>query len=321
MSFAQGLEQSWYRSAWKNAYWLPFWLLVALVVFFKRQFYLFRRKKTNAVPVVVVGNISVGGTGKTPLIIYLVERARVLGLKPAIVSRGYGGKAASYPILVQDDSLVAQVGDEPYLLFKRLRCPVVVDPKRARAVQKALTFQPDIIFSDDGLQHYAMVREAEIAVVDGKRRYGNGWLLPIGPLREPISRLNSVDLVLVNGEDFNVQPSVLINAKTGQEQSLASLAQQEVVAVAGIGNPERFFTTLADLGAKVTPQAFADHHTFTVQDLAWVQAEQQLIMTEKDWVKCQDFAQAHWWYLPVGAVMQTQAEVKIDALLTSFIKR
>ena len=198
---------------------------------------------------------------------------------------------------------------------------MVVDPKRARAVQKALTFQPDIIFSDDGLQHYAMVREAEIAVVDGKRRYGNGWLLPIGPLREPISRLNSVDLVLVNGEDFNVQPSVLINAKTGQEQSLASLAQQEVVAVAGIGNPERFFTTLADLGAKVTPQAFADHHAFSAQDLAWVQAEQQLIMTEKDWVKCQDFAQAHWWYLPVGAVMQTQAEVKIDALLTSFIKR
>lgn len=321
MSLAQRIEQSWYRSAWKNAYWLPLWLLVALVVFLKRQYYLWRPKSENAVPVLVVGNISVGGTGKTPLIVYLVERARALGLKPAIISRGYGGRSATYPLVVQADSDVAAVGDEPYLLYQRLRCPVVVDPKRERARQKALAFQPDIIFSDDGMQHYALVREAEIAVVDGRRRFGNGWLLPIGPLRESITRLKSVDLVLVNGEDFTVQANTLINAKTRQEQSLASLAQQQVVAVAGIGNPERFFTTLTELGAKVTPQIFADHHAFSAQDLAWVDAKQRLIMTEKDWVKCQSFAQAHWWYLPVEAVMQPSAAVKIDALLTSLIKR
>lgn len=311
---ATRIEHNWYQPAWKNAWLLPLWLLVAPLVWFKRRWFLRQPPAANTVPVVVVGNLTVGGTGKTPLITLLVERARALGLTPAIISRGYGGKAAQYPLLLTAETPVSASGDEPALLFRRLQCPVVVDPQRARAAQVAAR-QADIIFSDDGLQHYALARDAELVVVDGQRNVGNGWLLPVGPLREPLSRLRTVDQILVNGADFSVEPVALINACTGQSLPLTALQGQGVDAVAGIGNPQRFYRTLQELGAQVTEHSFADHYAFTAQDFAFAQPQRMLVMTEKDWVKCRDFAADYWWYLQVGAMATPAVQQQLDQLL------
>lgn len=315
------IEQNWYRSFWYNSWLLPLWCLVALVVFIKRQRFLLKANRVNDVPVVVVGNISVGGTGKTPLITYLVNKARELGLRPAIVSRGYGGQSTSYPLLLQEQTAVTESGDEPYLLYHRLGCPVVVDPKRSRAAALAAKQGVDIIFSDDGMQHYAMTREAEILVVDGKRRFGNGWLLPVGPLREPVKRKNTVDLVLTNGENFVVNASALINAKTGRELPLAGLEGKSVNAVCGIGNPGRFEQTLAELGAKVELHSFADHHAFSAADFTSLDQHRMLIMTEKDWVKCQSFAQENWWFLKVDAQLGSSSIQQVEQLLRKTVNK
>ena len=311
---ATRIEYNWYQPAWKNAWLLPLWLLVVPVVWFKRRRFLHQPPAAQRVPVVVVGNLTVGGTGKTPLITLLVERARALGLTPAVISRGYGGKAAQYPLFVTAETPVSASGDEPALLFRRLQCPVVVDPQRARAALLAAQ-QADIIFSDDGLQHYALARDAELVVVDGQRNVGNGWLLPVGPLREPLSRLRTVDQVLVNGADFTVEPMALINAHSGELLPLSALQGQRVDAVAGIGNPQRFYRTLQSLGAEVTEHSFADHYAFTAQDFAFSQPQRMLVMTEKDWVKCQSFAADHWWYLQVGAVATPAVQQQLDQLL------
>lgn len=311
---ARHIENNWYQPAWKNAWLIPLWLVVVPLVWLKRRYFLLRQKSANSVPVVVVGNITVGGTGKTPLILLLSERAAALGLRPAIVSRGYGGHSGSYPLLLTSSTPVTESGDEPALLFRRLGCPVVVDPERARAVQ-AVTGLADIIFSDDGLQHYAMQRDAELVVVDGQRRFGNGWLLPVGPLREPVGRLRSVDEVLVNGDDFTVQPVALINACTGEQKPLDSLRGQMVDAVAGIGNPQRFYRTLSCSGAQLIEHSFADHHAFSAADFVFSDPQRPLVMTEKDWVKCQVFAQPHWWYLQVSAVATPAVLQRLDHLL------
>lgn len=310
------IERNWYGSAWKNFWLLPLWPIVSLIVTYKRARFLNQPPAENVRPVVVVGNLSVGGTGKTPLIVYLVERARALGLHPGIVSRGYGGKAPCYPLQVNAQTPVAHCGDEPMLLHARLNCPVVVDPQRRRAAQ-ALADQVDIIFSDDGLQHYAMARRAEIVVVDGKRRFGNGWLLPIGPLREPLDRLATVDVVLVNGDDFTVEPTALVNAKNGNVIGLDSFNGRTLHAVAGIGNPERFYRTLQNLGIDVIEHSFADHHPFQASDFYFAGSQDVVVMTEKDWVKCRSFAQDNWWYVPVNAQPNERSQQALDALLLS----
>lgn len=309
------IEQNWYKPFWHNLWLLPLWVLVALVVFIKRQLFLARSKSPNTVPIIVVGNISVGGTGKTPLITYLVTKARELGLKPAIISRGYGGSSSSYPLLLDSNTMVEESGDEPFLLYHRLQCVVVVDPQRARAAQLAASQGVDIIFSDDGMQHYAMAREAEVLVVDGQRFFGNGWLLPIGPLREPISRQQTVDIRLINGDDFKVSASALINAKTGQQVPLASLNEKLLDAVCGIGNPQRFVQTLTELGATVSLHSFPDHYAFTAADFQFSNAQKMLVMTEKDWVKCRSFAQDHWWFLRVDAELKDASIRQIEQLL------
>lgn len=319
LTLAERIERNWYRGAWRNAWLLPLWALVALVVFIKRQLFLAKNKTPNPVPVLVVGNINIGGTGKTPLIVYLVERARALNINAGIVSRGYGG-TAQYPLLVDATTPVQQAGDEPRLLQSRLNCPVVVDPKRANAVQELAKQGVDLILSDDGLQHYAMAREAEIIVVDGKRRFGNGWLLPIGPLREPVSRSRSADLVLINGADFVVQATALVNAKTGAQLPLEHLREAQVDAVAGIGNPERFYQTLAQLGAEVSEHSFADHYAFSEQDFSFASRQRMLVMTEKDWVKCREFADDNWWYLQVNAVPTAATVTALDQLLQRLVK-
>ena len=317
------IERNWYASAWRNVWLLPLWLIVAIVVRWRWLLAKNKRKQVDKKlpPVVVVGNINVGGTGKTPLIIWLVEQASALGLNPAVISRGYGGQSEHYPLWVDEGTPVSACGDEPRLIQSRLQCPVVVAPKRRQAVELLAQSahqegvgQIDIVFSDDGLQHYDLSRQAEIVVMDGERRFGNGWLLPIGPLREPVSRLQHVDDVVINGSDFNVAASALMNAKTGESRPLPWLDGQAVVAVSGIGNPERFHTTLKGLGAKVVTQDFPDHHKFTAEDFQAFKRD-TVVMTEKDWVKCQGFATDNMWYLQVAAELSAETQQRMQSLL------
>lgn len=311
---ARTIEHNWYqaRPGW-NWLLLPLWLIVWPLVWLKRYRALKNPTATLATPVVVVGNLSVGGTGKTPLITQLVEYTQTLGFRAGVISRGYGGSGSNYPLSVEADTSAEVCGDEPKLLQQRLGCPVVVDPNRRQAAQ-ALDGKVDIIFSDDGLQHYRLGRDAEILVVDAQRQFGNGWLLPVGPLREPRSRAAAVDLVLKNGEDFNVEATQLINAKTGEQQALRRLSGQRCHAVAGIGNPQRFYDTLQQLGADIIEHSFVDHHQFVATDLQF-NDDLPVIMTEKDWVKCIHFAQENMWYLAVDARLTTTAQQQVHQLL------
>lgn len=271
------------------------------------------------VPVVVVGNITAGGNGKTPVVIWLVEHLQALGYKPGVVSRGYGAKAPSYPLLVEDETDTQHCGDEPKLIFKRTGAPVAVSPKRSEAVQALLPLGVDIIITDDGLQHYALERDIEIVVVDGVRRFGNESLLPLGPLRESTDRLAEVDLIITNGGDalegeaaMTLKPDQAINLKTGQRTSITNI-RDELVAMAGIGHPPRFFKTLENLAATpVFQQGFADHQDFEPSELEQLAAKgKHLIMTEKDAVKCANYAKDNWWYLPVSAEFSPSDEARI----------
>ncbi|EWG68758.1 MULTISPECIES: tetraacyldisaccharide 4'-kinase [unclassified Enterobacter] len=261
------------------------------------------------VPVVVVGNLTAGGNGKTPVVIWLVEQLQKCGIRPGVVSRGYGGKAARYPLLLTSETTTAEAGDEPVLIFQRTGAPVAVSPVRSDAVQALLAEQAvQIIITDDGLQHYALARDKEIVVIDGVRRFGNGWWLPAGPMRERASRLKSVDAVIVNGGEANageipmhLQPGPAINLVTGERRSVAELPS--LVAMAGIGHPPRFFTTLEQCGARLEKRVpLADHQALVEGQVdALTVPGQALIMTEKDAVKCRAFAKDNWWYLPVDA--------------------
>ncbi|WP_239952553.1 tetraacyldisaccharide 4'-kinase [Pantoea sp. Z09] len=274
------------------------------------------RKSWRApVPIVVVGNLTAGGNGKTPVAIWLVQALQRRGLKVGVVSRGYGGKAERYPLLVNGDTPTAQAGDEPVLIAQRSGAPVAVAPKRRAAVEALLASQPlDLIVTDDGLQHYALQRDREIVVVDGARRFGNGWWLPAGPMRERASRLQQVDAVIVNGGEaqpgeiaMTLRPGEAVNLLSQRRAPLADL--NNVVAMAGIGHPPRFFATLKQHGVTpVSEIAFADHHAYSQQELAQLLTDGQiLLMTEKDAVKCRGFAQPNWWYLPVEAELSDDA--------------
>lgn len=264
------------------------------------------KQRSHTLPVIVVGNISVGGNGKTPFVIWLCEMLIQQGYKPGIVSRGYGGKSEQYPLLLISETLGSEAGDEPVMLFKRLGVPIVVDPKRVNAVNYLnQQCDVDIIVTDDGLQHYALARDIEIAVVDGKRRFGNEKLMPMGPLREPLSRLSEVDFIINNGEQADGEITMLLQpqpcqAVNGRPASLPSATK--VNACAAIGYPQRFFDTLQGMHyqlAKTVP--FADHHAFSAEDFTQFEASLPLLMTEKDAVKCTDFALPNWWYLPIDA--------------------
>lgn len=320
--FAAQIERNWYRPAGVvgNLWLLPLWCLFIFLSGARRLWYGLFPATAEDVPVLVVGNIAIGGTGKTPLITYLAQRANELGIRVGIVSRGYGGHAQSYPLRVTSNTPVSESGDEPKLLT-RTGCPIVVDPNRSRAVS-VLVGEVNLVLSDDGLQHYAMARAGEILVSDVTRGFGNGWQLPIGPLREPKSRAKSVDLCLVNGSDFIVQPVALVNAISGEQVDLDYFSGVQVHAIAGIGNPARFFTTLQALKCNVIEHAFADHHVFTPQNIQF-NDQAPVVMTEKDWVKCREFfndVNIHFkndnvWYLQVEAKPTTDAAIKIDQLL------
>ncbi|MGX9740950.1 tetraacyldisaccharide 4'-kinase [Pseudocitrobacter corydidari] len=261
------------------------------------------------VPVVVVGNLTAGGNGKTPVVIWLVEQLQQRGIRVGVVSRGYGGKAETYPLLLDPETTTAQAGDEPVLIFQRTGAPVAVSPVRSDAVKALLAAHPvQLIITDDGLQHYRLARDKEIVVVDGVRRFGNGWWLPAGPMRERASRLKSVDAIVTNGGTaqageipMRLQPGLAVNLLTGERLALPEL--HNVVAMAGIGHPPRFFATLESSGLQpVKTVALADHQALTLADVEALTAPgQTLIMTEKDAVKCRAFAKSNWWYLPVDA--------------------
>lgn len=278
------------------------------------------------VPIIVVGNISVGGTGKTPFVVWLVEQLRVWGFKPGIVSRGYGGKAPQYPLAVTAQTDPAHCGDEPLLLAQRLGCPVMVDPNRLVAAQTLIEQKSvDVIVADDGLQHARLPRDLEICLVDGARGLGNGALLPAGPLREPASRLRSVDLVVVNGGawrgeatqhvDMHLRLQEAVSLQTPQKtQALADWAGQKVHAVAGIGRPQRFFEQLETLGLQVIPHAFVDHHAYQPADLNFDDAA-PVLMTEKDAVKCRAFADARCWAVSADAELSAADTVLVRKLI------
>lgn len=267
------------------------------------------------VPVVVVGNLTAGGNGKTPVVIWLVEQLQQRGVRVGVVSRGYGGKAAAYPLVLNAQTTPSEAGDEPVLIFQRTSAPVAVAPKRSEAVEALLkSAAPQIIITDDGLQHYALARDKEIVVIDGVRRFGNGWWLPAGPMRERAGRLRSVDAVIVNGGEalageiaMRLEPGLAINVLSGERRPLADFS--DVVAMAGIGHPSRFFATLEQSGiTPVKTVALADHQAITEQDMLNIApANQTVMMTEKDAVKCRAFAEGHanWWYLPVDAQLDS----------------
>jgi tetraacyldisaccharide 4'-kinase len=312
-------SDAWYQGRWWLALLLP---LSGLFSFIARR----RRRKLQAdaqaypAPVVVVGNISLGGTGKTPLLISLVNAMRQRGFRPGVVSRGYGGRASCYPCTVTADSDPAQSGDEPLLIALEAACPVVVDPNRDNAVKYLLEhFDCDLVFSDDGLQHYALHRDFEICVIDGQRGLGNGHCLPAGPLRESPERLSEVDWVVINGElkqalahevtperryTMNVQPSEWRELSAGLRIAATDGLPAEFVAplnaVSGIGNPTRFFNTLSDLGINAQQHVFPDHHAYSESDLVFA-GQGTLLMTTKDAVKCRNFVRPNWWSLSVTA--------------------
>ncbi|MBP3139207.1 tetraacyldisaccharide 4'-kinase [Aliivibrio fischeri] len=278
----------------------------------------------SSVPVVVVGNITAGGNGKTPVVVWLVEQLQSKGYKVGVASRGYGGKAPHYPYLLTESTTPDISGDEPVLIKQRTKAEVAVAPVRSEAVKMLEQQGVDFIITDDGLQHYALQRDIEFIVIDGKRRFGNQHYIPLGPLREGVERLSSVDFLICNGGEpqenevlMRLQPSEAINLVTGERRSVSSLSN--LVAFAGIGHPPRFFETLNQLKANVVhTQGFEDHKAFEPTEIEQLmQYGEQLIMTEKDAVKCQSFAQSSWWYLPVDAIFP---EEKAQQILNKIIE-
>jgi len=294
------------------------------------------------VPVIVVGNISVGGTGKTPLVLWLARWLRGRGHSPGILTRGYGGLARDWPRRVTADSDPAEVGDEAVLLARRAGCPVVAGPDRiADGLLLAQGLGCDVLVSDDGLQHYRLGRDLEIAVLDARRGLGNGRCLPAGPLREPPGRLGQSDMVIATGGHVQIGrgiaagleadsatspvayaldliPGDAVNlADPGQTRPLPVFCAEELTAVAGIGNPGRFFVLLRSVGLVPRELAYPDHHPYTAADAAtWGQG--QVLMTEKDAVKCVGFARPNHWYLPVEArpepAFVTSLEQRLEGL-------
>ncbi len=337
----QRLDHYWYHKHPLVMLLVPLSWLFCMASMLRRKAYQAHLLKVTQlpVPVIIVGNISVGGTGKTPLVVWLVDFLKQAGYRPAIISRGYGGRggdrtgsengAQQWPQRVLPDSDAASVGDEAVLLARRCDCPMAVAPSRVAAARMVLENNGcDIIVCDDGLQHYALARDIEIAVIDGVRRFGNRYCLPAGPLREPPSRLDSVDFVVVNGEAaevINNQAAVLAHPcpaqfsmrlqhgalrRVSDENKTCDVSVfrgQVVHAVAGIGHPARFFQYLKGSGIDIIEHAFPDHHPFTAQDLQFGDGNHiSVIMTEKDAVKCRDFAGENHWYMPVDAQLDSE---------------
>lgn len=344
-------QQNWLKAWYEGRWWL--WLLLPVLLplswLFRalaasRRQTLSTQAKPLSVPVIVVGNIAIGGTGKTPLLISMVKYLQQAGYKPGVISRGYGASAPHYPYSVTSQSPAAYGGDEPLLIALETGCPVVVDANRVQAAEQLISeFECDVILSDDGLQHYKLSRQFEICVVDGARGVGNGFCLPAGPLREPASRLAQVDCVVVNGDvsDAVAQQTAtkpfamqLQPAYWGQvtnplsqhdlqplpwddeadSKSNTATNTNGLEAVTGIGNPDRFFKTLSNFGLMFNSRVFPDHYQFCAEDLSYAE-NNVLIMTAKDAVKCKSFAKSNWWYLSVQAQLPKEFWQNLESFM------
>lgn len=308
MALADTLQASWYGTRGAPLWTYPLaWLYGALTALRRGLYRIGWLRSTKLpVPVVVVGNITAGGTGKTPLTLALVDALTARGWRPGVVSRGYGGTQRE-PALLDDHPDPARYGDEPCLI-RASGVPVAVGRDRPAAAALLLQAGCNVVIADDGLQHYALARDVEICVVDGARRFGNGRLLPAGPLREPLSRLRRVDFRVCNGEAgedeyaMHLAGGMAVSLTDGATRPLSDFGGQTVHAVAAIGHPERFFQSLRAQGLTVIGHAFADHHAFVPQELT-VAGDAPLLMTDKDAIKCQSFARPGWWRVPVRAVL------------------
>jgi tetraacyldisaccharide 4'-kinase len=331
-AFGSGLwlEKQWYRHSLWQFVLLPFSMLFRLLSALRRVAYKQGWLATERlpVPVIVVGNITVGGSGKTPLVLWMAQYLRQQGYRPGIVSRGYGSSAVgACPVSPADDPALS--GDEPVLLARKSACPVWIGRDRAAVGRALLAACPDcnVILCDDGLQHYRLRRDLEIAVVDGQRRFGNGRLLPAGPLREGLWRLNLVDAVVVNGGapletqaaqyGMHLNGALLTNLRTGEKRLAVELKALRLHALAGIGHPQRFFDHLHALGLDFTEHVFPDHHAYRTSDLDWPDAD-ALLMTEKDGVKCAAFADERYWALPVQAEVDPRLGQKMLVILREY---
>jgi tetraacyldisaccharide 4'-kinase len=318
---ASWLQKQWTAFTFWHIILIPFSWLFGIVVFLRRYLYQHDWLKSYRlnVPVIVVGNINIGGTGKTPFVIWLAGQLESAGYKPGIISRGYGGSAQQViEVVPGSDATVA--GDEAVLIATRTNCPVFVNADRVSAGQHLLAAYPDcnVIISDDGLQHYRMQRDVEIVVYDSVKEFGNGALLPAGPLRESKARLKTVDALVCNGTGsreslkyFNPVVMQLVatdfyNLLDVKKKSCAdTFMQQRILAVAGIGNPQRFFDQLSGLGLQFESRTFPDHYIFQAKDFEYANAD-VVLMTEKDAVKCRVFAQPNFWVLPVSAEVSNE---------------
>lgn len=315
------IERLWYGKSRLAALLLPFSVVFWLVSNVRRFAYQrgwLTQHRLDA-PVIIVGNISVGGTGKTPFTLWLCRYLQQVGLRPGIVSRGYGAQITQ-PLLVHAGHSAHEVGDEPLLLARLSGCPVVVCPNRPAAGRFLLAKTDcNIIVSDDGLQHYALARDLEIVLIDGLRGLGNGWLLPAGPLRETAGRLASVDLIIANSQ-MQLLADGVMQLKAAPAQAIDGsgriLHAQPVTLLAGIGNPERFVKTAQAAGFEITAcRFFADHHAFSAADLTQIRGP--ILMTEKDAVKCRAFATEHCFSLGVSAEPDQAVLAKLSLLIST----
>jgi len=324
------LQKTWYRekAGWALLLSPLEWLFIVLAkVNKKRQL---KRQWRAPCPVVIVGNISVGGTGKSPLTVTLIEQLQNAGFKVGVVSRGYGAKRVDFPYQVKANERTSESPDEPLMIVQRTGVALVVDPDRVRACQYLLAnHQCDVVISDDGLQHYALARDIEISVVDGARGLGNGHCLPVGPLREREKRLESVDFVVVNGmsersyvHQTNMQliPEGWYCVSDDKPVSLGAFKQlaegAPVHAIAGIGHPARFYKTLGELSLSAIEHSFEDHHHYSVEDFSFLSQSPAAIvcMTQKDAVKCKNIAPKQSYYLKIAAKLE-------DAFVDELIER
>ncbi|MDU4465170.1 tetraacyldisaccharide 4'-kinase [Haemophilus parahaemolyticus] len=307
---------------------LLFWLISQIRIALYRKKIL--KSYRSPVPVLVIGNISVGGNGKTPLVIWLVEQLQKKGVKVGVISRGYGGENKVYPQLVTPESNPKLMGDEPLLIAQRTHAPVAISPNRQQSIELLLSqFELDLIVTDDGLQHYALERDMEWVVVDGERRFGNGFVLPAGGLRELPSRLKQVQAVICNGKNANagehamhLEPDFVINLKTGEKRKLSEFTQS-IYALAGIGYPPRFFNMLKELGIPLAETfSFADHQAFTAEMIVPKLSQNlPLLMTEKDAVKCKAFTQENWWYVPVSARFSEKSTACLVEMVSKLLEK
>lgn len=336
-----GLQALWYRPRPPPLWLRPLSAAFGAIIALRRAAYAHGWLKAQRIglPVIIVGNLTVGGSGKTPLTAWIAGQLRAAGFAPGIVLRGYGGSlsARGETALVETDSDPAEVGDEALLLRRRTGVPVAVGADRVRAARLLLARRVDVVVADDGLQHLALARDVELVVLDGERGTGNGWLLPAGPLREPAARLALADAVIVNGPGRVWQsvatgpvsiplrrPPVLMRLRgehllaadgTDRALSLSRLAGCRVHAIAGIGHPQRFFSQLRAAGLDPVEHAFPDHHDFVVADLRFDE-DLPVLMTEKDAVKCASLAGENCWFLPVEAEFEASgAAALLDCVL------